>query len=125
MLGLAGLLSALAAYLIVSYVQGLRQENAIAVHAEEIFRSPTSFVAGNPNGDVSIVAFFDYNCPYCREGAPGLKKLVREDGKVRLVLKELPGSGRVEDVPHRPGRDRPGQISRAARSAIRRAGTGH
>jgi protein-disulfide isomerase len=68
MLGLAGLLSALAAYLIVSYVQGLRQENAIAVHGEEIFRSPTSFVAGNPNGNVSIVAFFDYNCPYCREG---------------------------------------------------------
>jgi protein-disulfide isomerase len=99
MLGLAGLLSALAAYLIVSYVQGLRQENAIAVHAEEIFRSPTSFVAGNPNGDVSIVAFFDYNCPYCREGSPGLKKLVREDGKVRLVLKELPVLGpESEDV---------------------------
>ncbi len=100
MLGLAGLLSALAAYLIVSYVQGLRQENAIAVHAEEIFRSPASFVTGNPNGDVSIVAFFDYNCPYCREGAPGLKKLVREDGKVRLVLKELPvlGPGSSEDL---------------------------
>ena len=90
-LGLAGLLSALAAYFIVSYVRGLRQENAIAVHAEEIFRSPTSFVAGNPNGDVSVVAFFDYNCPYCREGA--LKRLVSEDGKVRLVLKELPVLG--------------------------------
>jgi hypothetical protein len=52
-LGLAGLLSALAAYLIVSYVRDQRRENAIALHAEEIFRSPTSFVAGNPNGDVS------------------------------------------------------------------------
>jgi protein-disulfide isomerase len=60
-LGLAGLLSALAAYLIVSYVRDQRRENAIALHAEEIFRSPTSFVAGNPNGDVSVVAFFDYN----------------------------------------------------------------
>ena len=98
-LGLAGLLSALAAYFIVSYVRGLRQENAIAVHAEEIFRSPTSFVAGNPNGDVSVVAFFDYNCPYCREGAPDLKRLVSEDGKVRLVLKELPVLGpESEDV---------------------------
>ncbi len=93
MLGLAGLLSALAAYLMVSAVRGLRQENAIATHADEIFRSPTSFVAGNPNGDVSVVAFFDYNCPYCREGAPVLKKLVSEDGKVRLVLKELPVLG--------------------------------
>ncbi len=99
MLGLAGLLSALAAYLIASYVRDQRQENAIALHAEEIFRSPTSFVAGNPNGDVSVVAFFDYNCPYCRQGAPGLKKLVSEDGKVRLVLKELPVLGpEFEDV---------------------------
>ena len=98
-LGLAGLLSALAVYFIVSYVRGLRQENAIAVHAEEIFRSPTSFVAGNPNGDVSVVAFFDYNCPYCREGPPDLKRLVSEDGKVRLVLKELPVLGpESEDV---------------------------
>jgi protein-disulfide isomerase len=92
-LGLAGLLSAIAAYLAVSYVRGLRQENAIVAHAEEIFRSPTSFVAGNPDGDVSVVAFFDYNCPYCRDGAPELKKLVSEDGKVRLVLKELPVLG--------------------------------
>ena len=108
-LGLAGLLSALAAYFIVSYVRGLRQENAIAVHAEEIFRSPTSFVAGNPNGDVSVVAFFDYNCPYCREGAPDLKRLVSEDGKVRLVLKELPVLGPEFGVcgAHRPSRHRP------------------
>jgi protein-disulfide isomerase len=93
LLGLAGLLSVIAAYLAVSYVRGVQQENAIAVHAEEIFRSPTSFVAGNPAGDVSVVAFFDYNCPYCREGAPELKKLLSEDGKIRLVLKELPVLG--------------------------------
>ena len=74
-IGLAGLLSALAAYFIVSYERGLRQENAIAVHAEEIFRSPTSFVAGNPNGDVSVVAFFDYNCPLTRS------KRVRQAGR--------------------------------------------
>lgn len=92
-LGLAGLASAIAAYTFVSYVQGVRQENAIAQHAEEIFRSPTSFVAGNPEGDVSVVAFFDYNCPYCREGAPALNKLIAADGKVRLVLKELPVLG--------------------------------
>ena len=103
-LGLAGLLSALAAYFIVSHVRGLRQEDAIAVHAEEIFRSPTSFV-GNPNGDVGVVAFFDYNCPYCRDGAPDLKRLVSEDGKVRLVLKELPvlGQAKLEADMDSPG----------------------
>ncbi|MBC8013983.1 MAG: DsbA family protein [Methyloceanibacter sp.] len=92
-IGLAGLISAIAAYMLVGYVQGVRQENAVALHAEEVFRSPDSFVAGNPEGDVSIVAFFDYNCPYCREGAPALNKLIAADGKVRLVLKELPVLG--------------------------------
>jgi protein-disulfide isomerase len=89
LLGLAGLF-VVAVYLGVSYLQGERQKNAIAAHADEVFRSPSSFVAGNPNGDVTVVAFFDYNCPYCRAGAPDLKRLLSEDGKVRLVLKELP-----------------------------------
>ena len=92
-IGLAGLISAIAAYMLAGYVQGVRHENAVALHAEEVFRSPDSFVAGNPEGDVSIVAFFDYNCPYCREGAPALSKLVAADGKLRLVLKELPVLG--------------------------------
>ena len=97
-LGLAGLASAVAAYLLVSFVRSERQENAIATYAEEIFRSPTSFVAGNPEGDVSVVAFFDYNCPFCRQGAPALAKLIATDGKVRLVLKELPVLGKDSEV---------------------------
>jgi protein-disulfide isomerase len=92
-LGLTGLASAVAAYALLSYVQAVRQENAVALHAEEIFRSPDSFVAGNSEGDVSVVAFFDYNCPYCREGAPELNKLIGADGNIRLVLKELPVLG--------------------------------
>ena len=91
LLGLAaGLVAVVAAYGGVGYLQNARQETAIAAHADELFRSPASFVAGNPNGDVTVVAFFDYNCPYCRAGAPDLKRLLSEDGRVRLVLKELP-----------------------------------
>ena len=87
------------AYAALFYVRSMRQERAIAAHAEEIFRSPTSFVAGNPQGDVSVVAFLDYNCPYCRRGAPDLAKLIEGDPKVRLVLKELPVLGKdSEDV---------------------------
>jgi protein-disulfide isomerase len=97
-LGLAGLASAVAAYVVVSFVQVARQQNGIAEHAEEIFRSPATFVAGNPDGDVSVVAFFDYNCPYCRQGAPALAKLIANDGKVRLVLKELPVLGRDSEA---------------------------
>src|SRR6476661_4445780 len=67
-----------------------RQKRGIASRAEQIFHAKSSFVAGNPNGDVSVVTFLDYNCLYCREGAPDLAKLIARDGKVRLVLKKRP-----------------------------------
>lgn len=97
LIGLAGLLGLLVAYEGLGYVRYLRQERGIAAHAEEIFRSPTSVVAGNPEGDVSVVAFLDYNCPYCRAGAPDLAELIAKDNKVRLVLKELPVLGKDSD----------------------------
>ena len=70
--------------------QGAQQQNVISENADALFRSPLSHVAGNPNGDVSVVEFFDYNCPFCRQALPTVVKLVNDDGKVRLVLKELP-----------------------------------
>jgi protein-disulfide isomerase len=47
-------------------------------------------VAGNPNGDITIVEYFDYQCPYCRKVEPELRQVVQDDGKVRLVLKDCP-----------------------------------
>jgi protein-disulfide isomerase len=70
--------------------QAEQQKKAISDNADAIFRSPVSHVAGNPDGDVSVVEFFDYNCGYCRRALPDVVKLVKDDGKVRLVLKELP-----------------------------------
>jgi protein-disulfide isomerase len=70
--------------------QSVQQQKAISQNANAIFRSTFSHVAGNPNGDVNVVEFFDYNCPYCRHALPDVLKLINEDGKVRLVLKELP-----------------------------------
>jgi protein-disulfide isomerase len=64
--------------------------NPVSKNADAIFRSPATPVAGNPNGDVSVVEFFDYNCSYCRRSLPAVLKLINEDGKVRVVLKELP-----------------------------------
>jgi protein-disulfide isomerase len=61
-------------------------------------KSTARHAAGNPDGDVSVVAFFDYNCPYCREGEPALAKLIASDGKVRLVLKEYPILGRDSEA---------------------------
>lgn len=45
-------------------------------------------VLGNPNGDVTIVEYFDYQCPYCKKGHGELMRSVRKDGNVRLVMKD-------------------------------------
>jgi protein-disulfide isomerase len=59
-------------------------------HATAMFREATPIVAGNPKGDVTIVEFFDYNCQFCRKVRPALVDLLKQDGNVRLVLKEYP-----------------------------------
>lgn len=53
-------------------------------------RDPNAPVLGNPHGDVTVVEFFDYNCPYCKRVMPEIDALLAEDGKVRLVLREWP-----------------------------------
>src|SRR6201994_3014578 len=55
-------------------------------------------VIGNPDGDISIVEWFDFNCPYCRKLEPELRQVVQDDGKVRLVLKDWPILGPVSVV---------------------------
>jgi len=47
-------------------------------------------VLGNPNGDVTIVEFFDYQCGYCKRLAGPLRSLVEQDGDIRLVMLEFP-----------------------------------
>jgi protein-disulfide isomerase len=65
-------------------------KKVIAENAEAIFRGQIGIVAGNPKGDVTVVEFFDYNCPYCKSALSTLSKLIETDGKIRLVLMELP-----------------------------------
>src|SRR5260370_18272943 len=62
----------------------------IAALKGQLLNDPTSPVGGNPNGDVTVVEFFDYHCPYCKAVAPDLAKAVAADGKVRLIYKEFP-----------------------------------
>jgi protein-disulfide isomerase len=66
-----------------------------------VLRDPDIPVAGNPNGDISIVEYFDYQCPYCRKIEPELRQVVQDDGKVRLVLKDWPILGPVSVVASR------------------------
>jgi protein-disulfide isomerase len=67
---------------------------ALAEQHQRLVADPTSPVAGNPNGDVTIVEFFDYRCPYCKEVEPSLEALLHEDGKIRIVYKEFPILGK-------------------------------
>jgi protein-disulfide isomerase len=64
----------------------------------QVLRDPDVPVAGNPDGDIAIVEWFDYNCPYCRKLEPELRQVVQDDGKVRLVLKDWPILGPVSVV---------------------------
>ena len=64
----------------------------------EVLRDPDNPVFGNPNGDIAIVEWFDFNCPYCRKIEPEMRQVVQDDGKVRLVLKDWPILGPVSVV---------------------------
>src|SRR5882757_5783756 len=66
-----------------------------------VLRDPDIPVTGNPDGDITIVEYFDYNCPYCRKIAPELRQVVQDDGKVRLVLKDWPILGEVSVIASR------------------------
>lgn len=69
---------------------GGRPALAQGVDVDAILRDPDAPTAGNPQGDVTIVAFLDYNCPFCKKSAPDLERIVAEDGHIRLVYKDWP-----------------------------------
>jgi protein-disulfide isomerase len=61
--------------------------------ASEVFDNPATPVGGNPKGNVTIVEFFDYRCPYCKQVLPALQALLKEDHGLRFVYKEFPVLG--------------------------------
>ncbi|HHY48260.1 MAG TPA: DsbA family protein [Alphaproteobacteria bacterium] len=63
---------------------------AIAAMRAEIFDDPDHVVLGNPDGDVTLVEMFDYNCGFCRQALPDLATLIAEDPNLRVILKEFP-----------------------------------
>jgi protein-disulfide isomerase len=67
-----------------------QSRRTISSKKQEIFQSPDDLVQGNPKGDVTLVEFFDYRCPYCKQVEPSLDALLKEDGKLRIVYKEFP-----------------------------------
>lgn len=78
--------------------QAAKHQAAVKEHAKALFASPRQVVLGNPNGDVTFVEFFDYNCGYCRHALADMLDLLKTDSKLKVVLKEFPvlGPGSVE-----------------------------
>jgi protein-disulfide isomerase len=71
---------------------------AVAENSAAIFSSPRQVTLGNPQGDVTVVEFFDYNCSYCKRAMSDMLELIKSDGKLKFVLKEFPvlGDGSVQ-----------------------------
>ena len=74
---------------------GEKATQALVARHKEIFDDPETPVGGNPKGDVTLVEFFDYRCPYCRQVQPRLQELLAGDRELRIAYKEFPILGPV------------------------------
>jgi len=73
--------------------EGRQQENAVTARADQLYNSRSDPSVGDPKASVTIVEFFDYQCPYCRRMAQQLAELNEEDPDLRIVYKEFPVFG--------------------------------
>src|SRR6266436_1089483 len=71
----------------------VKASRALVDRQREILDDPATPVGGNPQGDVAIVEFFDYRCPYCKQVQPAIQSLLDQDRNLRFVYKELPVLG--------------------------------
>jgi protein-disulfide isomerase len=78
--------------------QAAKYKAAVKEHAQKLFSSPNQVTLGNPNGNVTFVEFFDYNCGYCKRAMDDMLTLLKDDPKLKVVLKEFPvlGPGSLE-----------------------------
>jgi protein-disulfide isomerase len=74
-------------------VEGEKRRETISQHAQALFSSPRQVTLGNPQGDVTLVEFFDYNCGYCKRALADMLDLIKNDPKLKIVLKEFPVLG--------------------------------
>jgi protein-disulfide isomerase len=70
----------------------------VASNAAAIFDDGFSWVGGNPDGSFTLVEFLDYQCAFCRRAQPDLSELIKSDGDIRLIVKEMPILGPGSDL---------------------------
>lgn len=68
----------------------VKMRDSAKTHKAALYEEPNPLVGGNPNGDVTIVEFFDYRCPYCHKVKKTVSDLLKQDGNIKLILKEFP-----------------------------------
>ena len=73
--------------------EAAKQASAVKKHSEALFNSPRGVIVGKRDGDVNFVEFFDYNCGFCKRAMTDMMELMKEDPKLRVVLKEFPVLG--------------------------------
>ena len=73
--------------------EAAKHQAAVKDNAQAIFNSPRQVTVGNPQGDVTFVEFFDYNCGYCKRAMVDMMELMKHDPKLKVVLKEFPVLG--------------------------------
>ncbi len=79
--------------------QALQQEKRmLQENQSRIFNDGISWVAGNPDGDVTIVEFLDYRCGYCKRAHPDMVELLNSDTGVKLIVKEFPILGEESEI---------------------------
>jgi protein-disulfide isomerase len=69
------------------------QRDALATEKATLFESPHATVIGNPKGDVTLVEFFDYNCPYCKRALGDVTELAKADPNLRIIVRDFPMLG--------------------------------
>jgi protein-disulfide isomerase len=77
--------------------QDAARKDILSQQRDILENDPNAPVLGNPNGDVTVIEFFDYNCSYCKKVMPEVKSLIAADKNIRLVYREWPilGEGSV------------------------------
>ncbi|UVK53255.1 DsbA family protein [Mesorhizobium sp. AR02] len=70
--------------------EAAQAKQVLKARADDIFRDKQSPIGGNADGNVTLVEFFDYNCPYCRQMAPIMDQAAADDPQLKIVYKEFP-----------------------------------
>lgn len=75
-----------------------RQKAALATKQNELLNDPSSPISGNPNGEITLVEFYDYRCGFCKRAAGAVTELQKEDPRVRVVYKDFPILGEASEL---------------------------